>query len=75
MIIIKGKYPDQGIKVCQYKSTEKVIKWFKFEFLENDPIDDEGSGEVIETILTGDPDLELISNWLIKRDLIIDKWE
>lgn len=75
MIIITGRYSDQSPRVCKYKSPEKIVDWFKYEFLEDDPDEDEGSYEVIKTILSGDPDMEIISNWFKRKDLFIDTWE
>lgn len=75
MIIIKGKYSDQSPRICKYKNSERIVEWFRYEFLENDPVEDVGAEEVIATILSGNPDIDIISNWFSDKDLIVDTWE
>lgn len=63
-----------GTHVCTQKKPEKIAKWFKDELFEEGECDD--IDEVIQSILTGDPDMELINKWLFEnRDLYIEKWD
>jgi hypothetical protein len=78
MIIIKGTYSDMETLVCTEVKPKKIAQWFDITFFQGEEGEYESDEEekIIESILSGTPDLSLINLWLHReKDRIIQEWD
>ena len=62
--------------VCTSKKPRKIAEWFSLEFFSDEEEEMEEYKQIMNSILTGEPDIGLISTWLHeRRDMLIERWD